>query len=185
MSSLRSWLLSRTRTTSPVRTRARLAVSTLEGRETPASLFDVTWLGTLSAADNFSAAQGINDLGQVVGNSFVQDANGIPTSEHVFQYNPGGGMTDLGTAGATGAMAWDIGNSGRVTGWVHQGGTLGTGGYWEWAALWDGGTGSTIPGMSSPGMSSVAYGVNDAGVVVGNTSAGWPYGTVGSSAAFK
>jgi hypothetical protein len=35
--------------------------------------FELHWLGRL-AGDNFCAAQGINDSGQVVGDSCVQDA---------------------------------------------------------------------------------------------------------------
>ena len=149
--------------------RTRLTLHHLEARETPAGLYDVQWLGTLNATDNFSVAQGINDLGQVVGNSYVQDTNGIPVSENVFRYDPSTGMVNLGTAGATGALVWDINNSGTVTGWVHEGGTLATGGYWEWAAIWDSSGGHTIPGYGQPGMSSVAYGINDNGVVVGHS----------------
>lgn len=153
----------------PARLRRRLALERLEDRAVPASMYDVHWLGTLAAGDNFSAAQGINDQGQVVGNSFVQDANGIPIVERAFLYTPGVGMTDLGAVGMTGAMAWDLNNSGRVTGLVHEGGSLATGGYWEWAAIWDPSGGYTIPGYGQPGMSSVAYGVNDAGIVVGHS----------------
>lgn len=152
-----------------VRSRRRLELEHLELRTVPTATYDVLWLGTLNPTDNFSAAQGLNDLGQVVGNSYVQDANGIPTVERAFLYTPGVGMVDLGAAGATGAFTWDINNSGRITGWIHDGGSLASGGYWEWAALWDGGVGHTIPGYGQPGMSSVAYGVNDSGVVVGHS----------------
>lgn len=166
------------------RPRRKLEVESLELRAVPAALYDVQWLGTLSQTDNFSAAQGINDAGQVVGNSQVTDANGISTSERAFLYTPGAGMADLGTAGATGAFAWDINNSGRVTGMVHQGGSFATGGYYEWAAVWDNGVGHTIPGYGQIGMMSVAYGVNDNGVVVGNADVMSPYYT-GNSEAYR
>ena len=71
MFSLTSWVRSRSRKSSTIRksTRTRLGLNQLEGRETPASLYDVAWLGTLNAGDNFSVAQSINDHGQVAGNS--------------------------------------------------------------------------------------------------------------------
>ena len=138
----------------------------------PAALYDVQWLGALSPTDNFSAAQGINDFGQVVGNSYVQDANGIPTRRESVPVHPGGRHDDLGTAGATGAFAWDISNSGLVTGLVHEGGSLATGGLLG-VGRRSGTTASATPSraIGQPGMSSVAYGVNDSGVVVGNADA--------------
>lgn len=153
----------------PIRRRSRLEVEALEARWVPAAMYDIQWLGTLASGDNFSVAQGINDYGQVVGNSYVADSNGIPTNEKAFLFTPGVGMVDLGTAGATGAFAWDINDSGRVTGLVHEGGSLASGGYWEWAAIWDNGVGHTIPGYGQPGMSSTATGVNDSGIVVGHS----------------
>lgn len=173
-----------TRGRKAARSRLRLELEPLELRMVPAAMYDVQWLGTLSPSDTFSAAQGINDAGQIVGNSQVTDANGIPTSERAFLYTPGVGMVDIGTAGATGAFAWDINAGGRITGMIHQGGSLATGGYWEWAALWDGTSGHTIPGYASPGMMSVAYGVNDSGVVVGNADVMSPYYT-GNSEAYR
>ena len=145
-------------------------VEVLEFRVVLTTTYTAAWLGTLDAADTFSAAQGINDLGQVVGNSYTQDENGISTNEKAFLYTPDEGMVDLGTVASTGAFAWDISDTGLITGWIHQGGSLATGGYWEWAALWDSEGGYTIPGYAQPGMSSVAYGVNNNGIVVGNAS---------------
>src|SRR5262249_5462829 len=88
-----------TRGRTAARSPRRLHVEGLELCAVPASMYDVQWLGTLSPADNFSGAQGINDLGQVVGNSYVQDANGIPGPGTPFLWTSTGGMTSLGNAG--------------------------------------------------------------------------------------
>lgn len=151
-----------------------LVVEALEGRTVPASLYTIQWLGTLASGDNFSAAQGINDRGQVVGNSWLQDSNGIPAEEKAFSWTPTGGLVSLGTLNGNASYAWDVNNNGVITGWYHYPvsppGTTAGGGYYEWAAVWRNGTGTTIPGLAQIGLHSVAYGVNDNNLVVGHTS---------------
>lgn len=186
MSAIRSWIRRLTRTTPLIRkpARTRLHLSALEGRDTPSSMYDVQWLGTLSPGDNFSAAQSINDVGQVVGNSYVQDANGIPGAAVPFLWDSTNGMASLGTAGQTAAFIWAINNNGLATGKVLSGGTLATGGYYEHAALWTAAGGSVL-NPSQFGSMSVTYGINDNNVAVGNADVVWPYGPAGSSAAYK
>jgi probable HAF family extracellular repeat protein len=67
----------------------------------------ITSLGTLGGAT--SGAAGINNLGQVVGNSTT--AAGYT---HAFLYTNGHGMTDLGTLGGTYSIATGVNNAGQV-----------------------------------------------------------------------
>ena len=68
----------------------------------------MTDLGTLGG--NYSLAHGINNSGQVVGESAT--ANGY---YHAFLYSSGT-MTDLGTLGGSRSGAWCINASGQVVG---------------------------------------------------------------------
>lgn len=134
--------------------------------------YDLQWLGVLSGSDNFSSAQGISDAGQIVGDSYVADANGIPGQEKAFSWTASSGMTDMGALNGNAAYAWDVNNSGDITGWYHypvsSPGTTAGGGYYEWAYVARNGVPQTIPGYAQIGMHSVAYGVNDNHIVVGH-----------------
>ncbi len=69
-------------------------------------------LGTLgSPFDQRSEAAGINDNGQVAGNSFS-----LADSPHAFLYTPGTGLVDLGTLGGGWSRAYGINNTGQVAG---------------------------------------------------------------------
>jgi probable HAF family extracellular repeat protein len=122
----------------------------------------MTDLGTLGGSD--SSAQGINDAGQVAGNSFT--ATGEP---HAFITSPDGvGMTDLGTLGGSNSHARGINDAGQVVGDSFTA----TG---EPHAFITGpdGVGMTDLGALGGGW-SVALGINDTGQVVGysGTAAG-------------
>ena len=76
-------------------------------------------LGTLPGGIK-SFADGINDLGHVVGESRTSGHN-VP---HAFLYADGV-MTDLGTLGGTESWAWAINNWGQVVGCSHVSGDFG------------------------------------------------------------
>ena len=73
--------------------------------------YSITDLGTLGG--NYSAATGMNNMGQVVGDSYTSSG-----AEHAFQYS-NGQMTDLGTLQAPytgGSQATGINDAGQVIG---------------------------------------------------------------------
>jgi probable HAF family extracellular repeat protein len=72
----------------------------------------ITDLGTLGGGE--SKAYGINDSGQVVGSSYVDNRH---NNMHAFMTGPDGdGMTDLGTLGGRSSTAEAINDSGQVVG---------------------------------------------------------------------
>jgi probable HAF family extracellular repeat protein len=80
--------------------------------------YTITDLGNLSGG-TYSAAAGINNLGQVVGYTW----NGV--SDHAFLYS-GGSMQDLGTLpGGTGAVAVGINNAGQIVGYSYNSSSTG------------------------------------------------------------
>ena len=79
-----------------------------------AQLYSVTDLGDLGGG--LSAADGINDLGQVVGYSTDGGGNTLP-----FLWTSGGGMQSLGSFGGTIGYATGINNSGQIVGYSVNG----------------------------------------------------------------
>ena len=115
-------------------------------------------LGTLGAGA--SRATGINNSGQIVGYS---NFDLYINQEHAFIYSAGS-MQDLGTPVGSSSQAWDINDSGQTVGFVLQ-----NGGYN--AFLYSGGTMQRLYGNNG---NTTAYGINNAGLVVGTS---WsPYG---------
>jgi uncharacterized delta-60 repeat protein len=127
----------------------------------------VTSLGTLGGAS--STAYAVNDSGVVVGDSFL--AGGIASPQHAFVYQ-NGSMTDLGTLGGPSAdlsSAYAINNAGQIAGvsFVTTG---------EQHAFLRTGTTLRDLGTLSGGNFSAAFGINEAGQVVGRSNAAIPGG---------
>jgi probable HAF family extracellular repeat protein len=120
----------------------------------PVAFYDITELGTLGGST--SDARGINSSGQVVG-----AADTVSGSEHTYLWSSGK-MQDLGTLGGAGSGATAINDAGQVIGSADVAG----GGYHAFvgteSGLLDLGT---LPGDKS----SIAYGMNAAGQVVGTS----------------
>jgi probable HAF family extracellular repeat protein len=115
-------------------------------------------LGTLGG--NYSAATGINDLGQVVGMS--RDADG---RQRAFLWQPGSLMQDLGTiVGGPNAEANGVNNRGQVAGTSAYDPFVGD----LRAFLWQAGTGLTDIG-ALPGNRSEGVAINDLGQIVGSS----------------
>ena len=120
-------------------------------------------IGTLPS-ENYSNAYGINNSGQVIGNS-SPDAN----YWHAFLYS-GGVMQDLGTLGGNESSASGINDYGQVVG-----GSLITGNSANHAFFYNGGVMTdlgTLPG----GLGSFANDINDSGQVVGSSTTSSGYG---------
>jgi probable HAF family extracellular repeat protein len=102
-----------------------------------------------------SGAYGINDAGQVVGESDLGDG-----SSHAFLWD--GSMHDLGTLGGTISAAYGINNAGQVVGYSYLPGDSS-----YHAFLWDDTANPKMRDLDSYWRYSEAYGINDAGQVVG------------------
>ena len=117
----------------------------------------ITDLGTLGG--NESSATGINNLGQVVGQSRVV---GGGLNNHAFLYS-GGVMTDLGTLGGASSVAAGINDSGQIVGLSSQAGL----GSQDTAFLYHNGTMTDLGNLG--GGTSGAYAINASGQIVGTS----------------
>ena len=103
-----------------------------------------------------SGANGINDLGQVVGFSSPKgDADFRATL-----WAETGAVTDLGTVGGSSGIAYAINNAGQIAG------VSATVGRFNHATLWHGTTVTDLGTLG--GWDSAAYAINNAGQVVGS-----------------
>ena len=146
-----------------------------------------TTLGTLGG--NYSLAYGINASGAVIGWSQLTGATGVSYYDssspvHAFVWN-GGTMTDLGVlAGGKSSDAQGVNDSGQIVGSSETAPQ----GLYSYVALhavtWNGGAIADLGTLGGPG--SIAYAINNAGVIVGSgdtsvlapqsTYYGWYYG---------
>jgi probable HAF family extracellular repeat protein len=122
-------------------------------------------LGTLGGSG--SRGYGINNAGQVTGNSYLGDTSAEPT--HAFRYDgtPGSGgvMRDLGTLGGTNSYGVGVNDAGQVAGFSEI-----TGSVARHAFLYTGtpGAGGVIHDLGTlGGMQSQGLAINNAGQVVG------------------
>ena len=113
----------------------------------------MTDLGTLGGT--WSSADGINDLGQIVGGSFLSE--NLQGPSHAFLWQDGV-MTDLGTLGGASSWASDINNLGQVVGFSDTASGIR-------AFLWQNGVMTDLGTIG--GRWSEARGINDCGQVVG------------------
>jgi probable HAF family extracellular repeat protein len=119
--------------------------------------YQITDLGTFPG-DNGSIAYGLNDSGQVVGDSSI---DGFPG--HAFLWDATNGMQDLGTLpGDRFSRALGINDSGQVVGYSY------TGFLTRHAFLWDATNGMQDLGTLG-GAFSRADGINSSGQVVGHS----------------
>jgi probable HAF family extracellular repeat protein len=118
-------------------------------------------LGTLGGRS--SIARGINERGEVVGDLFTPGVG-----RRAFLWTPAGGMQNLGALGGdfTGSVAYDINNAGHIVGASID--ELAAPGLRARPTLWAAGQG--IQNLSSlAGPNGVAYAINDADQVVGES----------------
>jgi probable HAF family extracellular repeat protein len=98
----------------------------------------------------------INELGEIAGHMFKEDAGG----SHAFLFS-GGVMKDLGTLGGSESYAFGLNNRGQVVGWSYlPGDQVGH------AFLYDGATMQDLGSII--GENSAAYGINDRGQITGD-----------------
>jgi probable HAF family extracellular repeat protein len=137
-----------------------LGTSPAETKETSVQpLYEVHDLGALGEEVSWSYAFGINEAGQVVGDSHVDATPEGVVETHVFLYSDGQ-MSDLGTLGGTSASASDINDAGKVVG-----SSLTSEDTELHAFLYSDGQMSDLGTLG--GTSSFATGINNADQVVG------------------
>ena len=118
----------------------------------------LTDIGTLGGSESW--AYGINDSDVVVGGSGVTGDTGV---KKAFIYR-NGAISPLGaTLGGEASFAFDINNNDQVVGYADLPGTPGSSRAFLFA------NGATV-NLGSLGGRSVAYAINDAGVVVGDSA---------------
>ncbi|WP_295445837.1 hypothetical protein [uncultured Thiodictyon sp.] len=146
--------------------------------------YTLTWLGVLNAGDAYSYALDVNSVGEVVGVSGNQTANGYNSQARGFRWTPQTGLTNLGQFAVcatqpcytsdTSGNTWN--DSVIPTGMNDLGVIAGTangpGGY-EHAFTITAASGMTAPLGLSLGRNDGATAVNNLGAVVGHMMGTW------------
>ena len=114
--------------------------------------YSVTDLGTLGG--EYVSVSGINNRGQVVGNSTTNGLNFM----HAFVYG-GGSLTDLGSLGGTNSYGYGINDQGQAVGAAYTGGGA------DDAFLYTGGSMTDIGTLGGTG--SAARAINNNGQIAG------------------
>ena len=135
-----------------------------------------TNLGTFGAQDFGEAfGYGINASGQVAGNSYVKSG----TPYHAFLFALSGTTpvdTDLGTLGGDDSTAYAINDAGQIVGNSQAVPSTVAGNHPFYATLWtpngDGTFAALNLGPNSGSYASAAYGINNAGQIVGGFGTG-------------
>ncbi|MCH7472748.1 hypothetical protein IIA79_07350, partial [bacterium] len=113
--------------------------------------------GTDPLGGDLSWANDVNRNGQVVGRSTYPEGN---WTGFLWELHEGGKMTKIGNLGGHQGEAMAINEKGQVVGWAQN--HLGD----EHAFLWQDGN---LTDLGTLGLSSVAYDINNSGVIVGET----------------
>jgi probable HAF family extracellular repeat protein len=125
--------------------------SSEQKREENISLYSIIDIGTLGGSE--SQAWAINNLGQVVGWSYI---NG-DLSHHAFLWNSTSGIQDLNPLGSDNSAANDINDFGQIV--------IGTQGDHGRAFLWNKGTLTDLSTLG--GSRSFPYGINNSSQIIG------------------
>ena len=147
---------------------------------TPGQGMGMQDLGTLRQDLRSTIAYDINNAGQVVGRAFTANTQISPPTDpeyfsRAFLWAPGQGMRDLGDLGGGHSIAYAINDAGQVVGrsWLSR--FIEGYGQPYSAFVWTADQGMHGLGTLTPGPSaSAAYGINEAGQVVGMSDTG-PY----------
>jgi len=108
-------------------------------------------------------ALGVNSSGVVVGGATAHGVGVNSGIQHAFVYYPGVGKVDIGTLGGNSSQAFAINNAGDVVGFASPPSGVGIA-----AFLWHDGIMTSLVSLPiSPSQQSIAYGINDFGLIVG------------------
>jgi probable HAF family extracellular repeat protein len=146
-----------------------------------AQTYTITGLGVLKG-DNESSGFWINNSGDVVGCSDLENAEGYPCTglvagQHAFLWTKSRGMKDLGTvAGGSISGATGLNDFGTVVGYSNIQGQPATNFV---AFLWTAGGGMVNLGTLAGGNSSAAFEINSSGMIAGDSFTS--FGTVNAT----
>lgn len=128
---------------------------------------DLGTLGGTAGGGTDSEAAASNDAGQIVGDAYTADG-----SDDAFLWQ-GGQMTDLGSPGGGLSRSYGINSHGQVVGVSYTASIPPVQHAFLWTPTSPNGTTGTMEDLGAlAGNDSIAYGINDAGTVVGASTTG-------------